>query len=84
MNGKDYAQIVDTDLDDKYSETEEIKNSLEYLLDDIRSCSRDFRENHIDLIGALETYIESMTDELDELQNEINEQLDSVDSSYCD
>lgn len=84
MFGKDYCQIVDTDLDEKYAETDEIRDSLKYLLDDIKHCSRDFRENHIDLIGAIETYIDSLEDELSEIQCEIDGQLDSVDSSWCD
>lgn len=84
MYGKDYYQIVDTDLDDKYAETDEIKNSLDCILDEIKHSSRDFRENHIDLIGAIETYIDSLEDELVEIEQEINEQMDSVDSSWCD
>lgn len=84
MYGKDYAQVVDVELDERYNETEQTRDSLRYLLDDVLHCSRDFRDEHLDLIGMLETYIDSLGDELKILDSEIQEQLDSVDSNWCD
>lgn len=84
MQGKDYYQIVDPETDERYCETEDIKDALRWALQEIRNCSRSFRENHLNLIGALETYIECLEDEQKELAQEIKAQLDSVDSRYCD
>ena len=82
--GKDYAQIVDTETEDRLNELAEVRDSLHLLLHEMKHYSRTFREEHIDLMGDIENWIDCIEDEAHYLEEDVKAQLDSVDSTWCD
>lgn len=84
MVGVDYMQVVSGALDDRLNELEELRDAVRYLISTWEDCSRKVKDEHINLTGDAETWLESLEDEIRETEREIDKELNSVSASYCD
>ena len=82
--GVDYRQVVSESLDNRLSALEELRDAVHYALTVYKDSGKVIKEEHIDLAGDLEKWVDVLDDEIKEVETEIDEELNSVSASYCD
>lgn len=84
MVGVDYRQVVSESLDNRLSALEELRDAVHYALTVYKDSGKAIREEHIDLAGDLEKWVDVLDEEIKEVKDEIDGELNSVSASYCD
>ena len=78
MPGIDYMEEMNAELEDRCSELEELRSTLNYCKGEFESASKHVRDEYGDWIGSMEDWLGALDDNIQEIKDEIERELNEV------